>query len=132
MANARALKASRLLALGKTEFKNLMANDIQLALAVARFFARRLERMAQLVESLSLHSVRQRLAGFLIEQADAAGTQTGLHWTQTDMARRLGTVRDVLGRALRRLADEGVVRFERDRIILEDRAQLEKIAGGED
>ena len=48
------------------------------------------------------------------------------------MAKRLGTVRDVLGRTLRKFADEGLVRFERERIILLDRQGLEKAAVGEE
>jgi len=132
VANARTLAPSRLLALGMRDFNNLMREDADFAVGVAGFLARRLQKMAELVENLSLYSVRQRLARFLIEQADTEGSDKGLRWTQTDMAKRLGTVRDVLGRALRKLADEGAVRFERDRILLQDRAKLEQAAQGED
>lgn len=132
VANARALTPSRLLALGKRDFNMLMREEVGFAVGVAGFLAHRLHKMADLVENLSLYSVRQRLARFLIEQADAEGSEKGLRWTQTDMAKRLGTVRDVLGRALRKLADEGAVRFKRDRILLQDRAKLEQAAQGED
>ena len=132
VASARALMPSRLLALSRRDFCDLLKTDSGLALAVVRFFAMRLQKMAGLVENLSLYSVRQRLARFLIEQADAAGAEKEQRWTQTDMAKRLGTVRDVLGRALRKLADEGAVRFERDRIVLSNREKLERAANGED
>lgn len=132
LANVRALKKSRLLALSKPDFMRLMEDEQRFALTVARFFASRLEHMTRLIETLSLYSVRQRLARFLIDRADHAAPEEGARWTQTDMANRLGTVRDVLGRALRKLADEGALRFERDRIMLLDREKLEKAARGEE
>ena len=88
--------------------------------------------MTDLIETLSLYSVRQRVAKFLIDEADAIEKENAVRWTQTDMAKRLGTVRDVLGRTLRKFADEGLVRFERERIILLDRQGLEKAATGEE
>ncbi len=132
LANVRALKKTRVLAVNASDFMRLMETEPRLAHAVARFLAGRLQHMTQLIETLSLYSVRQRLARFLIDQADHEGSREGARWTQTDMANRLGTVRDVLGRALRRLADEGALRFERDSILLADRELLEKAARGED
>ena len=132
LANVRALKTSRVMAVPHEDFTNLMKTEITLALAVARFFAGRLHHMTRLIETLSLYSVRQRQARYLIDQADHAAPAEGARWTQTDMANRLGTVRDVLGRALRKLADEGALRFERDRIMLLDREKLEKAARGEE
>ena len=86
--------------------------------------------MAKLVETLSLYSVRQRLARFLIEQADTEKIDGSMRWTQTDMANRLGTVRDVLGRTLRKMEDEGLVRIVREKILLIDRQRLESVAEG--
>jgi CRP/FNR family transcriptional regulator, cyclic AMP receptor protein len=125
LANVRALKKSHLLALEVNEFTRLMETE-------PRFLAGRLEHMTRLIESLSLYSVRQRLARFLIDQADRGSGEEGVRWTQTDMANRLGTVRDVLGRALRKLVDEGALRIERDRIILLDRAKMEKAVEGDE
>jgi len=131
LANVRALKKTRVLAVPAADFTRLMETEPRLALTVARFLADRLEHMTRLIETLSLYSVRQRLARFLIDQADIMESGDEARWTQTDMANRLGTVRDVLGRALRRLADDGALRFERDRILLADRELLEKAARGE-
>jgi CRP/FNR family transcriptional regulator len=132
LANVRALRNTRVLAVPAADFTRLMETEPRLALSVARFLAFRLEHMTHLIETLSLYSVRQRLARFLIDRADELENGEGARWTQTDMANRLGTVRDVLGRALRKLADEGALRFERDRILLADRELLEKAARGED
>ncbi|MDP2966758.1 MAG: Crp/Fnr family transcriptional regulator [Pelolinea sp.] len=131
-ANTRALTACKLLALGKSDFGRMLKEYPEFALAVTRFFAERLARMTDLIETLSLYSVRQRVAKFLIDQADAIEKNGSIRWTQTDMAKRLGTVRDVLGRTLRKFADEGLVRFEREKIMLLDRKGLKKAAMGEE
>jgi len=75
------------------------------------------------VEDLSLHTVRGRLARFLLEQAET--DETTRRWTQEEIAAHLGTVRDMVGRTLRAFADAGLVRMERQRIMLLDREGLE-------
>jgi CRP/FNR family transcriptional regulator len=86
--------------------------------------------IVDLAERLALFPVRQRLAAFLINQADAVGEDAAQHWTQDDIARRLGTVRDVVGRALRKFEQEGLIRFRRERIQLLDREKLQSLADG--
>jgi hypothetical protein len=46
-------------------------------------------------------------------------------WTQEEIAAHLGTVRDMVGRTLRAFADAGLVRMERQCIMLLDREGLE-------
>ncbi len=94
----------------------------ELALVILRDFAGRLDRLTDLVEDLSLRTVRGRLARFLLENAEVDGTAS--RWTQAEIAAHLGTVRDVVGRTLRDLADAGLVRIARQRIVLLDREGL--------
>ena len=83
----------------------------QLALALLRHFAERLDHLSNLVEDLSLRTVRGRLARFLLGHAQGGAVRRT--WTQEEMASQLGTVRDVIGRTLRGLADEGLIRMDR-------------------
>jgi len=48
------------------------------------------------------------------------------------MARQIGTVRDVVGRNLRVLEEDGVLRREKGNILLLDRQKLIEIAEGRD
>ncbi len=127
-ANVRAATKVELFEMGKDDFMDLLERLPEFSLAVADYMARRLAMMVNLVEDLSLLSVRQRIASFLIKQAD---TPSG-RWTQEDMARRLGSVRDVVGRILRQLESEGLIRFEHHQILLVDREAIQKIALGEE
>jgi CRP-like cAMP-binding protein len=95
----------------------------ELALAILQDFAVRLDHLTNLVEDLSLRTVRGRLARFLLEHADE--DQVTRHWTQEEVAARLGTVRDMVGRTLRAFVVAGLVRMNRQRIVLLDREGLE-------
>jgi CRP/FNR family cyclic AMP-dependent transcriptional regulator len=105
------------------DFLRLVGECTELALAILRDFATRLDHLTNLVEDLSLHTVRGRLARFLLEHADVGGVTR--RWTQEEMAAHLGTVRDMVGRTLRAFADAGLVRMDRQRIVLLDREGLE-------
>ncbi len=122
-AHAAALTQARLLVIPANEFRRLCEYHHDLALAVLENFAGRLAHLTNLVESLSLCTVRVRLARFLLEQADSDGST--LRWTQDEIAAQLGTVRDMIGRVLREFIDSGLVRIERQRITLISRAGLE-------
>jgi CRP/FNR family cyclic AMP-dependent transcriptional regulator len=131
-ANARAATDVRLLVIGKREFLDLLDRYPEILRAITAYFAYLLQRMVALVERLSLFSVRQRLAEFLIKQADQDSTDSHPRWTQDDIARQLGTVRDVVGRTLRKFEDEGLIRFQRQRILLLNRQKLQMVANGEE
>jgi CRP-like cAMP-binding protein len=125
-ANVQALDAVTLYLIPGPEFRNLARELPPLALALLQDFAHRLADLTELVDRLALHSVRGRLARFLLEQAEA--DQITRRWTQDAIAAHLGTVRDVVGRTLRAFVDAGLIRMERQQIILLDRAALEEEA----
>ena len=45
------------------------------------------------------------------------------------MAALIGTAREMVGRSLKNLEEEGVIRMERNRIVIADEAALRKMAG---
>ncbi len=133
-ANAVALTPVTLGVLPKEDFLRIASTSPEFAMAILRDFASRLTVLTNLVESLALYTVQERLARFLLEHVgDPAGEQPGAvvqrKWTQQDIAVHLGTVRDVIGRTLRAFEDAGLIRFERSQILLVDREELERIAG---
>jgi CRP/FNR family transcriptional regulator len=85
--------------------------------------AGQLRELVILVEDLAFRTVRARLARQLL--AEAADGEAAL--TQQELAERTGTVREIAGRALRRLAEDGLVRLERGRVIVLDHAGLTRV-----
>ena len=90
--------------------------------------AAEVRHLSDMVEGLALHTVRTRLARFLLTQAE--GTRHPKRWTQEEIAAHIGTVRDVVGRTLRAFADDGLIRRERGRVVVVDREGLEREAAG--
>ncbi len=93
------------------------------ALAIIQNLGTRLRHLVGLVEDLSLRQVSARLAKLLLETA--SGHERAL--TQQEMASRLGTVREMVGRSLRALQAQGLIRVQRGRVVIVDREGLEKM-----
>ncbi|MHB0857177.1 MAG: Crp/Fnr family transcriptional regulator [Anaerolineae bacterium] len=106
----------------------LLAVQPQAALLVAEQLAAEVRRLSEMVKELALHTVRARLARFLLANAENQPSQ--MRWTQQAIAAQIGTVRDVAGRALRALDEEGLIRRQQGNVIIMDREGLEREAGG--
>jgi CRP/FNR family cyclic AMP-dependent transcriptional regulator len=106
----------------------LLEEHTGLAWMVIQALAERVQQLMSQVEDLSLRSVEARLARLILEEATGESFIRQRWDTQAEMAARLGTVLDVLNRALRRLAADGVIKVERHRILILDQEQLAAIA----
>jgi CRP/FNR family transcriptional regulator len=85
-------------------------------------------------EDMVLLPVTQRLARFLIEHAclrQTDGAKVLLHATQADIAARLGTVREVVARALGEFASQGIIARTPYGLFIEDWNGLRSVAGEE-
>lgn len=123
------LEPSTVVVIQRAVMRRLLDEHPQLARRVVESLAQRMLYLLSLVEDLSLRSVEQRLARLLLAQS-AEDTVVRRRWTtQAEMASLLGTVPDVLSRALRGLADEGVIRVQRQQIRILDRQRLAAKAG---
>ena len=111
-------------AIERGHFLQMVREHPALAVAVLADFATKLRHMTALVEDLSLRTVGARLAKLLLTQA-AEKEAAPRRMTQQEMAAQLGTVREVVGRALAELEEEGLVRKERHRIVIVNRSGLE-------
>ena len=121
---AIALEQVALWRLHHSALRPLLIAQPELLLRVMANMADRISHLADLVANLSLHTVEVRLARLLLE-AGADDTLPRRAWlTQAELAARLGTVPDVLSRALRTLSDAGLIRFDRRQITILDRAGL--------
>lgn len=120
--------------LRKNDIKSLSMKHPQLALSAAKLLAGRLRRCAELVETLSLREVGQRVAKLLLEEALSRGVKTsgGIKFKQTlthnQLAARIGTVREVVTRAITRLQSQGLVDIEGRKVTIPDTDALRSYA----
>jgi len=120
--------AATLVQMPASGFAEVVAHDPALALAVLGALASRARHLSGLVADLSLRTVRQRLARFILAQIERAPASGPARWTHAEIAARLGTAREVVSRQMRALVREGVIRQERQRLVIIDLETLREIA----
>jgi CRP-like cAMP-binding protein len=132
---AQTREESRLIFFPRADLLAAARTSPEVGLALARSFACRLRGLAGQVASVALHGVRGRLAAYLLELARESGRELPdgsvevlLEARQEEIARRLGTVREVLARSLRALRDEGVIERRRECVRVRDLGALQLIA----
>ena len=114
------------LVLDTNGFKRLVSMHPDFSVMLLHNFAERMTRMTNLAAGLSFHSVRIRLARFLMELASQPYDAGG--WTQDEIAAHIGTIRDIVGRLLREFEAKGLIKRNRQEITLLDRVGLLKEA----
>jgi len=110
----------------KDNLKTIIREHPEIALNAIKVLANRARYLLSLVEDLSFKHVIGRIAKILLNHA-GDGTGTGQRLTQQDMAAMAGTVREIVGRSLKALENEGAIRLDHHRIVITDKAMLEKI-----
>lgn len=108
----------------------LLERHADLCRAVIEVLSLRTQYLVDLVEDLSLRSVEARLARFILDEARDDVLYRRRWATQAELAARIGTVLDVLNRALGAMVEEGLIRMDRRRIVILDRQALEARAAG--
>jgi CRP/FNR family cyclic AMP-dependent transcriptional regulator len=109
--------------INKRDIEMLMRKYPLVASNVIHILAKRTRRLVTLVEELSFKRVNGRLAGILLENAVREG-QSGARLTQRDMAAMAGTAREVISRSLKAMEDDGVIGFDKHKLIIKDREAL--------
>lgn len=127
-ATAIALEPAGVWILQREAVMALLTKHPELAKYVIERMATRVLELVNLVEDLSLRTVAGRLARLLVEDARGDALHRPRWYTQAEIAAQLGTVPDVLQRALSSLADDGLIEVGRSVIRINDREALEAIA----
>jgi CRP/FNR family cyclic AMP-dependent transcriptional regulator len=131
-ATATALEPTQILVLSRDRFLRLVDSEPDLRRALLASLAGELRRLTSHVEDLHFLDLAGRLAIRLVrlarEAAPESRTNVRLDWpyTQMDLAGMIGGTRQSVNRLLSDLVDEGLVRFDRDSLVIPDVAALER------
>lgn len=129
-ATVQALVDAELLRMSPTVARQAVARDTRVAAAFLRELSERVMSFIPEIPGSAFATVRQRVARHLLELAAQrepgrdGGTEIVVTVSQHELADAAGTVREVVVRVLRELRQEGVLRTERDRIVILDPARL--------
>lgn len=120
--NATALEGCQVWVISPTLIGEMLSRYPQMGRAVILNLAKNLRMFVELVNNLSLYQVTQRLARYLLDLAvDPVSGRKVKKITQEQLAAQLGTVREVVARALRDLEHTGAIRVSRGKIeVLDD------------
>lgn len=125
--NVEVLVTSTMCIIEGTKLKELMKKYSSIAFKVMDELSRRLEKAENLIESINLNTVEQRLAQALVSLSDGK-KEISLNMTKGDFASQLGMSQETLSRKLTALQDGGLIELIGQRKIrIKDRMGLEAI-----
>jgi CRP/FNR family cyclic AMP-dependent transcriptional regulator len=132
--DANAHGETTLLAVGKSDFKDLLSQHNELYEALLRLNCRRLRLMFDVVEDLNTRPLSSRLAKQILLLSRSYGvvhgddTRIGLQLAQEDLAQLLGASRQRVNQELKNLERDAAVRIEPTRLVVLSKAKLLAVA----
>jgi len=125
---AEAMSPVVLYGITKDNMEKILREHQQVASNAGGVLSKRIRQLLDLVEDLSFRRVVGRVARLLLDYAgNGAGPRPRPRLTQQEMAAMVGTAREVVGRSLKMLQDEGAIRMERNRIMITDKEALRQM-----
>ncbi|WP_140636369.1 Crp/Fnr family transcriptional regulator [Methylibium rhizosphaerae] len=134
--DANAHGETTVLVVRKPDFKELLAQHVELYDALLRLNCRRLRLVYHLIEDLNTLPLSARLAKQILQLARSYGIaqgdeiRIGLQLAQEDLAQLLGASRQRVNQELKGFEREGAVRVEPTRLVVLSRDKLLAIAEG--
>jgi len=133
LASAVAITPVVLYGMTRTDVEELLRENPRVAMNVIRVLSKKVRHFVSMVEDLSFRDVTSRVAKLLLDYAtDHGGPEEGVErpkLTQQEMAAMVGTAREVVGRSLKVLEEEGAIRMDRHRIVVTNRKALQQMGG---
>ncbi|TMH11400.1 MAG: Crp/Fnr family transcriptional regulator [Betaproteobacteria bacterium] len=126
--------ATTLLVVRKPDFRELLAQHVELYEALLRLNCRRLRLMFDVIEDLNTKPLSSRLAKQIILLARSYGIEDGeeirigLQLAQEDLAQMLGASRQRVNQELKGFERDGAVRIEPTRLVVLSKEKLLAIA----
>ena len=132
--DAHAHGPTTLLVVRRADFRNLLAQHVELYEALLRLNCRRLRLLFDTVEDLNTRPLAARLAKQILLLARSYGTQQGdeirigLQLAQEDIAQMLGASRQRVNQELKGFERDGAVRIEPTRLVVLSKDKLLAVA----
>ena len=111
----------------RARFEEISRTHPEMLQAAVRALAVESRKLMEMLKAQALHTVRARLAAYLLHAAGELNTFT-LPETNASIGLHVGTVREVISRTLHTLHDEGAICLQGRTVTLLDRAQLSRLA----
>lgn len=134
-ANAMAILESSVLLIPGTVMEETARQEPAILFNIIQILSQRLKDSMELIESLALKEIPGRLASFLCQllPKESADNKASVELTisQRELAKILGATPEALSRALRKMANDGILSTVGRVITILDRKALTQLAEGE-
>jgi len=134
-ANAMAIVESSVLLIPGTVMEETARKEPAILFNIIQILSQRLKDSMELIESLALKEIPGRLASFLHQllpkKTDNKKASVELTISQRELAKILGATPEALSRALRKMANDGMLSTAGRVITILDRRALAQLAEGE-
>ena len=134
-ASATALGPTETVVLPRDRFRELIATEAGVRDALLASIAGELRRLTRHVEELHFLDITGRLAAQLVRLTEEGGTPSDdgavrlrTNLTQADLAAMVGCTRQSVNKLLGQFTDDGLLRLERDAIVITDLPGLQRAA----
>lgn len=115
--NVEALETCRVWVIEIQKLHELIMTNPVFSQKVLLNFGKMLRGMVRMVSEMAFYQVTHRLARLV---AELPQEKSAPHWTQEQLAARLGTVREVVARSMKELERSGAIKVEDRRIQIAD------------
>ena len=136
--NVVALKSTVLCRMTQQQMESLLNRFPELGYRITKFSWRRIARLQQRLAEIMTKSVKVRLATLLTNLADEYGQDTGdggrsvgLTVTHDDLARLVGSSREMVSKVMGSYRENGLIRSSRRQIELVDRDELRRMSASD-
>ena len=133
--NVVALKPTVLCRMTQEQMESLLSKYPNIGYRVTKFSWRRIARLQHRLAEIMTKSVRVRLATLLLnlsndygEDADGGARSLGLTITHDDLARLVGSSREMVSKVMGSFRDQGLIRSARKQIDVIDRDALSSVS----
>ena len=120
-----AVEDTRVILLPLAYFRQLKEKNVYVELFTYRLATERFSDVMWSLQQILFMRADQRLAAFLWDEMARTGREE-LSYTHDQIARYMGSAREVVSRLLKYFSEEGIVKVSRGKILVTDRDKLKK------
>jgi CRP/FNR family transcriptional regulator, cyclic AMP receptor protein len=125
-ASVEALEACEVLYISKPAFMACLKDNFDAAMLILRNVVARLREADRKIASLALMDVHGRVARLLMDLARDVNGMWIVDTGSEEMARMVGASREMVSRVLKEMRDGGLIRRDKRKIIVLDRASMDQ------
>lgn len=129
-ASVEAIEPCEVLYISKPAFMSVLRDNFDVAMLMLRGVVGRLRDADRKIASLALMDVHGRVARLIMELAHEVNEQWIVDTGSEEMARMVGASREMVSRVLKEMRDNGLIKRDKRKIIVLDRASMTRRSTG--